>query len=261
MGVKVFPLVYVLCTNRRKKTYVKILVELKKIEPRLAPSRIVVDFENAFILAIERVFPDADIKGCLFHFGQCLWRAIQEHELQPRYSNDSDFALNLRMLKALSFVPEDYVQIAFDELIGSEFYVANADDLKPLLNYFSSTWHTSNDRANRRRGPTFATVMWNHYDSVIDGHARTNNAVEGWHNRFNKKAQACHLSMWKFIELLKSEQSIFEVEYEQVNAGAVPPPKKRKYRDLDARIENVVESFDPSDLLIYLRGIAQNLSL
>ncbi|KAF0699420.1 Uncharacterized protein FWK35_00038709, partial [Aphis craccivora] len=40
-----------------------------------------------------------------------------------------------------------------------------------------------------------------------------------------------------------------------------PPAKKKKYRDVARRIENIVSMYDERDLDEYLIGIAHNLEL
>ena len=45
------------------------------------------------------------------------------------------------------------------------------------------------------------------YDQTIGDLPRTNNAVEGWHRRLQANVGAYHPNFWKFIDILKSEQS------------------------------------------------------
>ncbi|KAL4083317.1 hypothetical protein QTP88_028646 [Uroleucon formosanum] len=66
-----------------------------------------IDFEQPFILAFKDVFPNAEIKGCFFHFQQCIWRKIQENGLQNMYAEDAELSLQIRHLCALAFVPMD----------------------------------------------------------------------------------------------------------------------------------------------------------
>jgi hypothetical protein len=41
------------------------------------PPKFNVDFESATIEAIKVKFSQAEIKGCLYHFLQCIWRRVQ----------------------------------------------------------------------------------------------------------------------------------------------------------------------------------------
>lgn len=116
------PLVYVLACDKRADTYDLILSTLVRLQPNLDPARITIDFEKAAIIAIQKVFPNASIHGCNFHLGQNLWRHVQQVGLQARYSDDPDFAHNLRLVFALAFIPIDDVADAFSDLTETTFF-------------------------------------------------------------------------------------------------------------------------------------------
>ena len=84
--------------------------------------------DKQILLIINKDFSNL---GCLFHFGQCIWRNIQSHGLQNKYQADKSFYLNIKKLIALSFVPISDVIKAF-ELIVDDF----DDDAEPFLDYF-----------------------------------------------------------------------------------------------------------------------------
>ena len=44
-----------------------------------------IDFERAMISAIEVVFPNANIHGCLFHFSQAIIRRVKALSLAEQY--------------------------------------------------------------------------------------------------------------------------------------------------------------------------------
>jgi len=79
------------------------------------------DFEMASINAFKEVFPNLKQKGCHFHFSQCIWSKIQQiqYMAQKYIISDSTFALQIRLLLALAYVPENHVIDAFEELIDS----------------------------------------------------------------------------------------------------------------------------------------------
>jgi len=41
------------------------------------------------------------------------------------------------------------------------------------------------------------------FDAVMQDSPRTNNAVEEWHKAFNSALGAHHVTVWKFINILK----------------------------------------------------------
>lgn len=76
------------------------------------------DFEQAAIGAARSTFTGAQIKGCLFHFSQAIWRKVQNIGLAPIYE-DGDVKKLVKSLGALAFVrfedlPDAWIAIAED---------------------------------------------------------------------------------------------------------------------------------------------------
>ena len=109
--------------------------------------------------------------------------------------------------------------------------------------------------------PLFDLALWNMYDQTIGDLLRTNNAVEGWHRRFQANVGAYHPNFWKFIDILKREQSLNHVNISQARAGHQPEPQRRRYEDSNRRIKNIVQDYHNIDRLQYLRGLAHNISM
>ena len=246
-------------TDRTKDTYKEVSNQLLICKPDLDPKSIQIDFEQAFISAFKDIFPNAKINGCFFHFCQCVWRKIQSLGLQKMYSENSTFALQVKQLCALAFVPVHDVVYAFEELIESEYYIENKSLFQPILNYFEDTWIGRPVR-RKRRSPIFPLNIWNVYENVLMKRPRTNNAVEGWHNAFNSSIGVHHTTIWKFINFIKTEQNLVEAKIEKINLGESHALKRKKYKDLDQRLENVVLNYQRGDILNYLKGIAHNFN-
>lgn len=63
-----------LMTKKVQSLYVKVLEAIRDDHPGIQPKFITADFEAAITAAACEVFPEADIKGCLFHFNDSLNR-------------------------------------------------------------------------------------------------------------------------------------------------------------------------------------------
>ncbi|XP_022171031.1 uncharacterized protein LOC111034225 [Myzus persicae] len=226
---KVVPAVYILLPNKKEDTYKRMFLALIFLKPQLNPKSMMFDFEKAAMNASKYVFPSINIKGCFFHLTQSIWRHVQSNGLQVRYTNDSNFALELRKLAALAYVPENNVISAFESLLDSEFYRENEESLSGLINYFEDTWIGRPCR-RARRAPLFSINVWNCYALLKYDIPRTNNSVEGWHNCFSSMLSSRHPSIWIFIDSLKKEESLNRLKVEQYIAG-IKPPKKKKYKD------------------------------
>ncbi|KAF0992856.1 hypothetical protein HZS_567 [Henneguya salminicola] len=95
-------------------------------------------------------------------------RKLSDESLLRRYNTDHDFALAARMIVALSFVPIEDIDIAF-EALENEI----GEDLTPILNYLRMT----------RRSAFFSPHIWSVYERAVNGEDRTNNNVEAAHRR------------------------------------------------------------------------------
>ncbi|ODM87485.1 FLYWCH-type zinc finger-containing protein 1 [Orchesella cincta] len=257
---KVIPTVYALLPNRQQSTYVRLLTALKDLAPNLNPVSITTDFEKAAKNAFEIVFPNAMQNGCLFHFGQCFWRKIQSMpDVSKNYVSDPDYALKIKCLTALAFVPPHGVKEALEVLITDNFY-SSSTDIESLVDYVEDTWVGTNRRGKERQ-PRFAIEEWNCFHRVAENLARTNNAIEGWHRGFQTTLGASHPSIWKFIDTVLKEQSLNELQMEQHLAGETPQPQRKRFRDLSDRLRALVEDFENRPIVDFLTGIAHNLSL
>jgi len=60
---------------------------------------------RAAINAAENVFENVEVRGCFFYLSFNIWKRIQANGLQEGYMDDAEFALHMRMIAALAFVP------------------------------------------------------------------------------------------------------------------------------------------------------------
>ncbi|XP_025407409.1 uncharacterized protein LOC112681362 [Sipha flava] len=238
----VFPLVFPLLPNKMESTYCRLFEALKSIKTGLSSETIMVDFEKAAMNAISKYFPGTKIRGCFFHFTQSVWRHVQQTGLQQQYIEDSEFALQIRMMTALSFVPLYDVEQAFNDLMDTNYYTTHEELLTPLTNYFEDTWIGRVDRRNRRKPALFPVSLWNCHAYLKENILRTNNSVEGWHNIFSSTLNVIHPNIWKCIEVFKNEETLNKIQIEQCLLGNSTVVKK-KYKDFAARLKTVCYSY------------------
>jgi hypothetical protein len=94
------------------------------------------DFEKAAVNVFTEEFLNSRLQGCFFHFSQAIYRHVQSAGLQASYAANPEFALMLRHLPALAFVPIQNVQDYFNYLVESSFFEENEASLTLLVNYF-----------------------------------------------------------------------------------------------------------------------------
>ena len=71
-----FPCVYCLLKSKGSSTYVEVLNVVKNRLPVMRVELVVIDYEQAVLKALTKVFPGVQIRGCRFHFCQAIWRKI-----------------------------------------------------------------------------------------------------------------------------------------------------------------------------------------
>ena len=185
-----------------------------------------------------------------------MFRHVRDVGLAYQYTNDNQFSIHVKMLSSLAFVPIPDVVRSF-EALGNVFPPAGI----PVLEYFEENFiGTLLPGQQQRRTPRFPIATWNINGRVVNNLPRTNNHVEGWHNKFANHVGANHPSIWKFLNVLKNEERMHYVSIVQMTAGYLPPVQRAKYRDCTQRIANIVHNYANRHILDLLRGIAHNIS-
>ena len=111
-----------------------------------------------------------------------------------------------------------------------------------------------------RRVPPFPIRIWNMHHRVTSKLARTNNAIEGWHNTFKSEINCHHPGFLKLLSHLQREQSLQEAILVKRDAGECPKTSKLSAAR-NERILSLVANYDNRETLSYLRGIAYNFQV
>ena len=144
---------------------------------------------------------------------------MQELGQSHQYLNDAMFRTNIKVISALSFVPiADTIQ-AFDALSNH----AGVEE-QSVLDYFETNY-IGKIRRGRRLEPRYPHTLWNMKLRVYKNLPRTNNDLEGWHNRLSSSFRHRHTHVWTFIHGLKQDSSLNHLLMPQMIAGAPYPPQ------------------------------------
>jgi len=103
--------------------------------------------------------------------------------------------------------------------------------------------------------------LWSISDLVELGYPRTQNVVEGWHNRRSNLIGKAHVGVYTIIQEMRKEQQQTELQIENINRGAPRPSQRNQYVNRENRILTVFNNRDSSTLIDFLRGIVHNISL
>ncbi|XP_063442112.1 uncharacterized protein LOC134722421 [Mytilus trossulus] len=216
--------------TRDAEYYIRFFNLLKNIANQLYlnfhPNKVSLDFECASRNAVSHVFPNAELKGSLFHYAKAIWKKTQEYGLQTQYKDVPDVNKLVRRAAALTLLPLDRVE---DYWLHALENAPQSDACTKLTDYIVLTW-----LEGRYPQPT-----WNHHQT--EG-PRTNNHLEGWHNKLKKRVKTAHPNIFEIINVLKKEQAANEVKKVQYAAGGKMRGKAKKYRELEERFATLKES-------------------
>jgi hypothetical protein len=219
---------FALMSGKRKSDYKAVLKKLKEVLGAVRVRRIVVDYEMALWKTFPKVFEGIEVKGCLFHWTQALWRKVQELGLQTAYMQDKDIFAFVKQLMALPFLPSGVIPTIFEDLKSK----ASSRELQLLVNYIRNTWIES---------AVWCPESWSIYMSPI----RTNNDIEGWHNAINRRAGGrCALPLYQLINLLHAEARLMEMQVRLVSDGKLTRVQRVKYVKMQKKIFDLWDSFN-----------------
>lgn len=145
------PLLYCLLPNKKESTYEKIWEIIKLNRPNIKPNTAMMDFELAVIKSFQKHFPHSQVRGCFFHLNQSVYRQVQKNGLKKLYEDNEMVAIQIKMLCALAYLPEELVVEAFEMFMDE---VNIPDEIQQIMDYFENTY-IGRPSGKSRRPPFF----------------------------------------------------------------------------------------------------------
>jgi hypothetical protein len=139
----------------------------------------------------------------------------------------------VRKLLALPFLPEEQIPTTFYALKEA----VTTPKLLQLTDYIERAWIT-NETWNRS--------TWTVYRMAV----RTNNDVEGWHHRLNRKAQKSCLPFYVLIILLFKEVNTIPTQLKMVSEGKLRRYQRKTTRLLQCRINKLWDDYNDGKLSV-----------
>ena len=178
---------FALLPDKETETYEK-LVEVLKVTidvDNIKMVRLMVDFEKAVWKAFRKHFPSVTIVGCNFHHIKAIRKHIADNGLKSLYGHCTEFQYLVKLILALTYVPEAKVQVAFDTVVQAQYKRLQEEDiyddyevqLISFMAYITRTW-IGRGTGPQRKKPMFPIQSWNKHEDVIMDKLLTNNVVE-----------------------------------------------------------------------------------
>ncbi|KAM7315741.1 uncharacterized protein ISCGN_005524 [Ixodes scapularis] len=250
----VVPMVYGLLPNKSETTYRRFVDVLLSHVGTHCVEVVYTDFEIAAINAIKAMAPSARIQGCFFHLSQSVYRKVCSSGLQSRYNADEEFAVKMRMLPALAFLPISDIPEAFQDLV--EVFPSEAAH---VADYFEDVY-IGRPRRNGMSTAIFLPTVWSVGESTLAEMPRTNNSIETWHRGLQSNVGCSSPNIWAFLGCVKREQSLTEMKLAQAEGGTTSSRVSKKHADCNERLHIVVSRYDSRNRLETLRAAARNIA-
>ena len=244
--------------KKTKEKYEELFAALKNMNAMLDPHEVTIDLEIAAIEALKSSFPNANIKGCSFHFAQAYWRKIQSVGLAREYQQDTELRNILKSFVALALIPQEDIYIGFQKLKETTAKMQN-EKITEFVSYFEATWLGEKNLRGRRTGASFLPQIWCQFENAKEMRQTTTNAVEGWHRAIKGSLGYVHPTIFKFIDFLRREQSATENKLISLQAGK-ELPKNARYQKNALRIKNILEGYQKNRIELALNGLSNNFA-
>lgn len=227
--IKQVPLVVCFMTRRRKRDYVTVFSHVLRLAGDLRVKRVVMDFEMAMWRSVKKVLPNVQRQGCAFHFVQAVFTHIKGEGLQGAYTNDDGTYQYLQKLMNLCMIPAHHIPQLFTTLEQE----ATDNKLQAVTQYMRRTWIDGD--------------MWTPEDwSVYGLNIRTNNDVEGWHNRMNLLGRQ-NMSIYVLIPILQKESSFLNTQLRLVSNGKLTRKSNVTTRKTNDKVSKAWNKYQNGD--------------
>ena len=139
-----------------------------------------------------------------------------------------------RRLMALPLLPAEHIPSAFRHLHNA--MPSNVDDrLHRLVAHVDETWVSSR---------LWPASSWSAFQSSI----RTNNDVEGWHNRLNQQARRGKLDLYQLATLLFREADFVSVQCVLVSECRLRRDHRKRYNRVQGRLDKYWTAYSAGEL-------------
>lgn len=99
------------------------------------------DYEMAMRNALKKMFPDAQMFACYFHYTQAVKRKVSQLSEVMAEINRGGIAKSIyQRAQCLPLLPADQIVPAFNELVGEANKMENKTAFRPFLTYMKEQW-------------------------------------------------------------------------------------------------------------------------
>ncbi|KAJ8535238.1 hypothetical protein ON010_g13500 [Phytophthora cinnamomi] len=220
------PVYFVLCTSKAQDMYLDTLELIHKdTAEKLNPCDIVCDFELPLINAVEKLFPNAEVIGCLFHFKQ----AVRGRKKTTYHNPEAEIRIAMQKVVLAvqtvidpELVPRQgirWVKRTIRDRCAAAGVTYTRSKWRRFWGYFRATWL---DRYN--------VEAWNVFlleNSLV---ARTNNPLVRFNRELNQAFPSPHPNIATFVRVIRDISQNYVAKLTNVAQG-----RRRRGNRLNAK--------------------------
>jgi hypothetical protein len=140
----------------------------------------------------------------------------------------------LRKVFTLPFLPADHIPPAFEKLKEK----ATDEKTQEVMQYIEDTWMTST---------VWTVPTW----SVFNQSIRTNNDVEGWHHKLNRKACKGNLQFYLLITLMFSEAKRLATQMKMIYEGKLKRYIRKRGRTVQSQLFQLWKKYNSNQVSVH----------
>lgn len=237
--IKQVPLAFVLMTSRKALDYEAVFKKILEILPFTRVKEIVSDYEKAVWKAVKKLNEDPSIKtfknvkqfGCAFHFTQAIFRKIQKIGLGNLYCNNRRFREQCRRLMCINLIDYKDIPVVLEMLHQKSFGETYHEQFNELLLYVQQNWIEN---------VFWVPKCWSVYKQPV----RTNNDVEGWHLRLNKRGRDACPPFYSLVKLLHKEAELVPIHATLLSQKKLKRSQKKMFQSIQSKLFSFWSEYD-----------------
>ena len=249
-----YPIFFILMPDERAQTFTRAFRVVKQYTSAFGSGCVVhIDSQLAAINAFRDVF-DCDVRICLFHLNQSVWKAVLRFGLAGAYNSISNPRLHIWIMRLLSypFLRPDVIVSEFERLFEGEALIGTfsvedpfKENFRDLVKYYKDFWMTR-----------IPIVMWSQHGST----RRTNNVCEGFHSGLRQIIGIVHPNPFVTIQLLRRVDAEATRRFKSYLDGNVVQHVRKRSLELEKRIRFVIERCDKHNTIVDPKHFLDNIS-
>lgn len=246
------PVAFALMQNKTQSAYIAVFRKIKDVAEQsggvpMKVNAFMVDYEKAIWNAMRSVWAGVVVRGCWFHFCQCIYRKVQDLKMARSFLTVKQVHHLVKRLMALALVDAanipltfNYLKLKYQREINDPLFTG----VKALFDYFEAQWISG--ATNRGFVPADYTC----YREII----RTTNIAESFNGELYQSGDRKSHNIYQLSLLLARETSKC---LDNIDQYAAKQLKKRKAVEKQKAIVKAWNTFDvnrkPWDQLENLR--------